>query len=322
MSHFTVLIIGPNVEDQLQPYHEYECTGTEDQYVVEVNKNDDVQEYLEKEIFYGSKPTGELDYHYRQESAEEKGLTDIKKGTQFEYFQAKGMTQEEIDEDIIDNHGYKKVGDDWIRRTNPNSQWDWWVVGGRWTGFFKLKEGKNGSLGKQSLVMPVSPEPKTADIARKGDIDFEYLRNKAEERAIEEIDLVLESVKDTPEPLSWDKIREMFPESTDQARTYYREQPRIKAFNDMTKEHKEIFGWMASYEDYNCTREEYIKRQRNGAFSTYAFVKDSNWYSKGKMGWWGASSDEVTQDEWNVRFNQMIDELPDDTILTLVDAHI
>ena len=24
---------------------------------------------------------------------------------------------------------------------NPNGQWDWWVLGGRWRGFFPLKEG-------------------------------------------------------------------------------------------------------------------------------------------------------------------------------------
>lgn len=27
MSHFSVIVIGPNIEEQLQPYHEYECTG-------------------------------------------------------------------------------------------------------------------------------------------------------------------------------------------------------------------------------------------------------------------------------------------------------
>lgn len=322
MSHFTVLVIGPDVEKQLQPYHEYECTGIEDEFVVDVNMNEDVQQYLDGEIFYGLTPTGEVDWHYRQETAEENGLIDIKKGTRLECFQVKGMTQEEIDEDIIDYHGYTKVGNDWIRHTNPNSQWDWWVVGGRWTGFFKMKDGKEGSLGRQSLMMPKVVKKETADVASKGDIDFEYMRNMAEVRATKEIDLVLEAIKDTLEPHSWDEVRAMFPDATDQARTYYHNQPRIVAFNDMTKEHEEIFGWMASYEDYNCTREEYIKRQRNSAFSTYAFVKDSKWYSKGKMGWWGASSDEVTQDEWNVRFNQMIDELPDDTVLTLVDCHI
>ena len=38
MSHFTVLVIGPNVPEQLAPYHEFECTGRNDQYVQDIDK--------------------------------------------------------------------------------------------------------------------------------------------------------------------------------------------------------------------------------------------------------------------------------------------
>ena len=37
MSHFVVLVVGPDPEAQLQPYHEFECTGTIDQYVQSVD---------------------------------------------------------------------------------------------------------------------------------------------------------------------------------------------------------------------------------------------------------------------------------------------
>lgn len=322
MSHFTVLIIGPDVEKQLQPFHEYECTGIEDEYVIDVNKNDDVKEFLDSEVFYGLKLNGDLDYHYGEDQAKEH-LTEFKKGTKLEYFQAKGLTPEEIDDEIVDYHGYNKVGDDWFRKTNPNAQWDWWVVGGRWTGFFKLKEGKDGELGTKSLMMMGHKvDEETADVVRKGDVDFDYMRDKAEVRAIKEIDIVLEAIKGTPEPLSWDQVREKFSNKIDESRNYYNSQPRIVAFNNVTKKNSDIFGWMASYEDYNFTREEYIKNERNRAITTYAIVKDSQWYSKGKMGWWGMSNDNFSQNEWNEKFNQMIDELPDDTILTLIDAHI
>jgi hypothetical protein len=52
MSHYSVLVIGEDVEKQLQPYHEYECTGIEDEYVVEVNKNDEVKEFLMYSAFF------------------------------------------------------------------------------------------------------------------------------------------------------------------------------------------------------------------------------------------------------------------------------
>ena len=43
MSHFAILVIGEDVEKQLQPYHEYECTGTKDEYVIWVDEH---EEYL------------------------------------------------------------------------------------------------------------------------------------------------------------------------------------------------------------------------------------------------------------------------------------
>ena len=33
MSHYSVLVIGENVEEQLAPFHEFECTGDDNEYV-------------------------------------------------------------------------------------------------------------------------------------------------------------------------------------------------------------------------------------------------------------------------------------------------
>ena len=38
MTHFVVLVIGDDVEGQLAPYHEFECTGINDQYVIDLDK--------------------------------------------------------------------------------------------------------------------------------------------------------------------------------------------------------------------------------------------------------------------------------------------
>ena len=45
MSHFTVLVIGDKVEEQLAPYHEFECTGYNDEYVQDI----DITEEAKKE---------------------------------------------------------------------------------------------------------------------------------------------------------------------------------------------------------------------------------------------------------------------------------
>jgi hypothetical protein len=40
------------------------------------------------------------------------------------------------------------------------------------------------------------------------------------------------------------------------------------------------------------------------------------------MGWWACDRKTCTEDEWNEQFNQMLESLPDDTRLTVVDCHI
>jgi len=49
MSHFTVLVIGENPEAQLAPYHEFECTGTVNEYVQTIDKTEEVRAEYEDE---------------------------------------------------------------------------------------------------------------------------------------------------------------------------------------------------------------------------------------------------------------------------------
>ena len=55
---------------------------------------------------------------------------------------------------------------------------------------------------------------------------------------------------------------------------------------------------------------------------TFAVLKDGQWYEKGSMGWFGMSDNKMEDEEWNLEFRRLIAELPPETPLTLVDAHI
>lgn len=313
MSHFTVLVIGDNVEEQLQPYHEYECTGIEDQYVVNVNKDNEVKEHLERELFVGPrKDNGKMDYQFFEERANE-NLSEWKKMTQLEYYQSEGKTQEEIDEEIADNEGVKKGEDgSWYRKTNPNSKWDWWVIGGRWSGFLKLKEGAEGETGSPGFF-GTPAEDGYVDSAMKKDIDFDGMFKDAEDKATVEYDKVHNIIKDTPVAETWESVRKRFDDISD-ARKFYREQERVVKLN-------EVDMW-ANLDEYQVERDVFIQRSRANAISTYAIVKDSKWYAKGEMGWWAISTNEVDQDEWNKKVLELIESVPDDTLFTLVDCHI
>lgn len=79
MSHYTVMVVGDDIEKQLSPFQEN-------------NMGDCPEEYLE----------------------------DIE----------------------IDGHKY---------RDNPNAKWDWYSLGGRWSGMIKVKKGKYGQHGSPGV---------------------------------------------------------------------------------------------------------------------------------------------------------------------------
>ena len=143
MSHFTVTVVGDNVEEQLQPFHEFECTGVDDRHVKEVD-------VLAETIEHG------LDW---------RGLTAAD-------------SEESVDRAGKHKYGYAIIKHGRIvkavKRTNPNKKWDWWRIGGRWTGFYVLKAGARGVRGDPGTGAKRAPSG-TADQCRKGDIDVEAM---------------------------------------------------------------------------------------------------------------------------------------------------
>src|SRR6478736_5292678 len=63
MSHFSVLVIGPDYEKQLAPYHEFECTGVDDEFVKEVDDTEQQREEFlsQKTTRYKNLATGQLE---------------------------------------------------------------------------------------------------------------------------------------------------------------------------------------------------------------------------------------------------------------------
>jgi len=58
------------------------------------------------------------------------------------------------------------------------------------------------------------------------------------------------------------------------------------------------------------------------SLTTFAVIKDGKWYARGEMGWWGAVSNPKEGDEWEKQIKQLLSEIPDETLITIVDCHI
>lgn len=278
MSHFSVLVIGENIEEQLGPYHEFECTGYNDQYVQEVDVTEECKEKG-------------LDWH---------GLE-------------RKIVKRQEDVDINDKHkyGYAIVDENTgeilkaVNRTNPNSKWDWYVVGGRWKDFLRLKNGR------------------MADKAKLEDIDLSGMRKEAAEKAGNKWDRAHAAklaAGGNPDDkwMTWEHVREVeCSNNIDAARNMYNSQTLMRAVSDALNE-----GPFADTDIYLLSRDEFVSAAENKAISTYAVVKNGEWIAKGSMGWFGCSTDEQKQEDWNKYINNLLDSLPGDTLITVVDCHI
>ena len=371
MSHFTVLVIGDNPEEQLAPYHEFESTG-EELGVVEVDKTEYLREaWLADNVKRLVDTEGGLheswdDAFWHEPTTEESVLIDLGKfegKTRDDYKHGKrtlvfripeGWEERTFPRSEVESfrdyangyfssafigenetpdyagsckYGYNRVNAageciQVIDRTNPNAKWDWYSLGGRWTGFFKLK--KDANLDEVALGRPgaFNNQPKSGwvDVARKRDIDFAGMREEYIKKELEKFDTVKEIIGDREVP-SWEEIaKEHGEDNVDEARKAWWSNPVVE---DLQKAN--LLPWRGEIiEDYcNFDRAAFIEQAGNKAISTFAVLKDGKWYEKGEMGWWTiVTNDGMKEAEWYAQFAKLLDETPDDTWLSVYDCHI
>jgi hypothetical protein len=367
MSHFTVIVIGPNHERQLAPFHEFECTGTVDEFVQSIDETEECREGYESatesmvrladgslvcaydDRFYrdptpeemvkhgpmlGSGGGGGISYQskdwgdglgYRPKVRDLAGAEEVEvKRSERESFLAYVMDHgkkavpfgEQPDLEGVHKYGWVEVDAAGevvkvIDRTNPDKRWDWYSIGGRWSGFFPLKAGAGGALGRPG-VFDNKARPQTADQCRWGDVDLARARNEAVVKALVEFDKWRGAFERHGKPQSWADVREAHPGDMDKAREVYNAQPAIR----------EMKAWTCPVSEYGFDVDAYVKRCTARALVPFAVVKDGKWYEKGSMGWWGMVADEQDQNAWNAQVAALFDGLDPDTQVTLVDCHI
>lgn len=208
MSHFAILAVTPDLnpgtlEGLMQPFHEYECTGIRDEYVVDVDETAEARAIYEKETTTALRdadgvlhsfftPAGEWDPRFSQPAAKNNEFDRDRR----ERFIPPGYEEVEVPRSELEDFvtwaaGYygkdtvKGAGDNVsvIRTTNPNKKWDWWVVGGRWRGMLRLKPGAVGRAGdldtfdRLAVIDGKKPrEVEGVDQARMSDLDLEAMR--------------------------------------------------------------------------------------------------------------------------------------------------
>ena len=320
MSHFTVIVIGSDVDEQMAPYSEQDA---EEQYLVfndteEENLNDYNNKEVDIVVFTDGSLHNKYEEQFRKYDPKNFGSNYVypddavvRTGKFAELYPTfedymEGWCGSESRDEKTGRYGY------WH---NPNSKWDWWVNGGRWSGFFKPKAGAVGYLGEPG-AFGNKPTEGWVDSIKLKDIDVEGMLEASVKEANETYDKLEAILKGRPLP-SWNAIREKHGENIDAARAEYNSLQVVKDFNEAN-----FHIWGDLVETFCNSREEYIEKCKNQTMVPYAVVKDGKWYQKGEMGWWGMSNDEMSQDEWNKKFWEMINSLDPETELNLLDCHI
>lgn len=298
MSHFTVAVLtneGDSHEDLLAPYQENNMGDCPE----EILEFQDETEEIERQYQTGTMPMiegpdGKLYYTWDKKFRKSSYLWN----NEYEYPEGyKKVTRPysdffaTIDVFADEYYGYTRNDDGQFGyTTNPNAQWDWYQVGGRWPGMLLLKKGAEGTKGEITLL---------------ADQEFK-------DSAYKEVDGHMSVDSALLRDIDWEKMREV---SLKQAELSWED---AQLLLDPIKRNWR-FGVME-----NETKEAFL--ERTASFYTFAVITpDGEWHEKGSMGWFGASTEtEEESKEWNQSFyDTFIKGLDQDNVtLTIVDCHI
>jgi hypothetical protein len=232
-------------------------------------------------------------------------------------------------------YGYKK---------NPNAKWDWYQIGGRWSGLLPVKQtddGKNtGGFGQRSWCNEKEPyEDQTADFCQVKDLNIA----KMEADVLKSIDEFWKDYQDwltikdmshkelekygskpgeqeTDESRRWRDLSFWFHERVMRMGVGKCVKPREPLTNPdgtpmmeeephlLDKGEKRLRPVFSDpvFEYAPLTKDElYSKYRWYFEFSTFAALDDEGWKEKGEMGWWGCSSDSTEdREEWSKSYFQ------------------
>lgn len=214
----------------------------------------------------------------------------------------KDYSDDKLLEWFADDCGYYLINGDIYTTYNPNSKWDWYQIGGRFSGELELtEEGRLNAVG---------------EIEKKYHIDIDLKSLREDSDYLRYVDTA---------PLKYIK---WFTSLSNEAKANKRRWWEINIDGDELKDGEEK-------DEYLFWHPEWIRRRYKDV-DTYIKIKemitffavitpDGKWYAPSNMGWW-ACTDGEPEDElkWDLEFYDRFikPNLDSDLICTVVDCHI
>jgi hypothetical protein len=288
---------------------------------------------------YKEYESGTADNHWSVEELREKGklrggtLTwhEVAAACQAEYYQNDPEEGLQVEEDGLSAFTWSTYPRDVPSEDGTGiikgARWDWWKIGGRWTGYFTCTPSALGSkkliYGSPGLMTEMNSDPYRCDGGPRKLLDFEAQRDRAAADALVEYDQFHAIAREFPDSKPWSYFFNLTRQEgldIDAARKLYREQPLIGAL----RERNLHYGLECPLDTFSASREEHERMARLEAVPGYALLTlDGVWREPGKMGWFGMSSE--TKDEmiaFKKMANEYLENLPGKAVIVAVDVHI
>lgn len=300
MSHFNVFVTGDDVEEQLAPFQENNMGTCPPEYLTFHDMHDDCVQQWEE---------GDRD-----------GVPFKKRFATFAAFVDSEFGYER-------NHDTGRYG----YTENSNAKWDWYQIGGRWSGRLMLRRDAEGGYDP---IRRSDAGRAFVDSALRGDIDFPAMEAARHADALaawrlsHETTLRVMSLESLHSLRKWDEVRADIMArgaSLDEARSIYWGQSGVSELRDALRK-ADIWGWDTSPEDIAAmlsrAPEGYAAERARQGWLPFALLDDGEWVERGTMVMFGMVVDEKDGETWVATIRDRILGLPADTTITVVDCHI
>lgn len=195
----------------------------------------------------------------------------------------------------------------WGRWSNPNAYWDWWTIGGRFSGLLMAKETSETALFIPREQVSQFVPPTLCNGVKMRDFDWEGLRKLQMETDERRYKILSEAflTHDTsalhgPYSIKEDGIYNIFGEA--------------------------VYKAGQTLQDFMGTRYDNFDPEgqwKNYPLSTFAFIDtDGEWHGKGEMGWFGVSFNDKEAEAWEEEMQAFLKSLNEDDYLVILDCHI
>jgi len=298
MSHYAVGVLVHKIEDldnALKPYDENMVVPvyieeTKEEIIKRVRK--EIKEYAESGAYAQWKQNP---IKYESECNNKNHIEYLKN----EFPKKLNWTDEECYQDEIKWHEADQLDENGsvLSTYNPNSKWDWHVIGGRWKNKILVQEdckdyviGESSWFNQDERIEEVPKGYRWCDGAKVSDIQFEKieeLSNQSYEKELRFWEIVVDG----------DELKE----GEEQPHNLYKVEYYLKRYKD-----KETYAKLSS------------------SFKTYALLCDGIWYEKGEMGWFGCDNATLNSElAYLDKFNEVISNpINQDKYFIIVDCHI